>query len=360
MRRNIFLFISLIISQLGVAQILPFEDVNDYLKVYYQGQARQLEFQRVSNFKFGDNVLAYQDGRDDLKFYNGENVMKVTNMIVSYEVSDTYLVVKASNGLYFVEPNGKPRNLTMYAGRYFVKDSLVLYEDRQMNSWNIVHKGQSSRSLMQSAGELGQPQFVGDNIVVFKDNGDEWKIFYDGAFYDFAVWMEPIRFAVGTNIACFNDPTMNTFAVFEGGEFLDVEPQYAKSYKSGKDFIVYQDVNGTLKYYSKGKKVELSNFVDFYDVQDEAIYFIENGYAYTFYDGQKVMISNYVPKDYQIKNKVVAFRNVMGGVTAFVDGKVVEITTQQDSDYVISGNYVMVTLFNRSYTIYADGKLYNF
>lgn len=358
--KNSSLFLFLLFAQIGFSQILPFEDVNDYLKVYYQGQARQLEFQKVGSFKFGDHVLAYQDARNDLKFYNGENTIKVTNLIVNYEVSDTYLVVQASNGLYFIEPDGKPRTLTMYGGRYFVKDSLVLFEDTQMNSWNVVYKGQATRNIMQSTGTIGQPKFVGDNIIVFKDNGDEWKIFYEGQIYSFAVWMDPIQFSVGTDIACFNDPTMNTFAVFENEEFKDVEPQFAQSYKSGKDFIVYQDVNGTLKYYSNGKRVELSNFPSYYDVKDEAIYFVENGFVYTYYNGEKKMVCNYIPKDYQLKNKTIAFRNLMGGVSAFIDGRTVELTTQQDSQYTISGNYVMVSLFNRSYLIYADGKEYNF
>lgn len=340
------------------SQILPFQDYTDFLKVFYKGQARQLELQRVNSYAFGDHILAYLDNRNDLRYYDGENIRTATNMIVNYKVSDTYLAYKISNGLFYIE-NGQPKNLCMFTGNFIVKDSLILFEDTQYNTWNVVHKGRV-RPLYQSTGTLASPAYVGENIIAFKDNGDVYRIFHNGTVYEFGVWMSPIEFAVGTDIACFNDPTMNSFAVFEKGEFMDVEPQFAKSYKSGKDFIVYLDINGNLMYYSKGKKQELSSFPTSYDVIDDAIIFTENNYSYTFYQGERKLLCNYIPKDYLLKNKVICFRNIMGGVSAFVDGKVVELTTQQDSEYVISGNYVMVSLFNRSYLIYADGKIYNF
>lgn len=358
-KKSIFFFTLIMFSLLGNTQILPFMDVNDYLKVFYKGQARQLEFQRVNSFQFGDHVLAYQNSANDLMYYNGENVKKVTNLIVNYQLSDTYLVVKASNGLYIVDNDGKPRNLTMYANNFIVKDSLVLFEDTQLNSWNIYYKG-NVRTLFQSTGLLSIPAFVGDNIVVFKDNGDEWKVFYKDKIYTFGVWMSAINFVAGTNIACLNDPTMGTFAVFENGEFMDVEPQFVKSYKAGKDFIVYEDINGGLMYYSKGEKLKITSFPSSYDVVDEVILFTENGRTYTFYDKEKVELCSYIPKDYLLKNQTICFRNIMGGVTCFINGKLIELTTQQDSKYVISGNYVLVELFNRSYLVYADDKTYEF
>src|SRR5690606_8188981 len=117
---------------------------------------------------------------------------------------------------------------------------------------------------------------------------------------------DPIKFAAGTDILCFNDPTMNTFVVFENGEFMDVEPQFAQSYKSGRDFIVYQDINGNLMHYAKGKKSLLSNFPKTYDVVDDVVYFIENGFPHTFYNGEKTRIYNNIPADYKLKNKVIA------------------------------------------------------
>ena len=70
------------------------------------------------------------------------------------------------------------------------------------------------------------------------------------------------------------------------------------------------------------------------------------------------MVSTYIPKDYQIKNKVFAFRNLMGGVSVFADGKVTEITNQSNATYIIYGNLVLVEMFNKSFVVYKDGKLF--
>lgn len=357
--KQILIAILLFFSWTSFSQVIPFVDYNDFMYVFYKGNARQLEFQRVNSFEFGDNVMAYVDARNDLRIFDGVNQKTITNLIVKYKVSDTYLAYAISNGIYYVK-NGTPINLTMFGGNFIVKDSLILYEDRQYNTWNVVHKAGTPRQLFRSTGDLETPAYIGENIVAFKDNGDLYKVFWNGNTYELGVWMSSIKFAVGTDVACFNDPTMNSFAIFENGEFLDVENQFAKSYKAGKDFIVYEDVNGNLKYYSKGKKQELSNFPTSYDVVDDAIIFTENNYTYTYYQGEKKLLCNYIPKDYLLKNKVICFRNIMGGVSAFVNGKVVELTTQIDSKYVISGNSILVSLFNRSYLIYSEGKQYTF
>jgi len=357
MKKLVLFFLSLVSFSLS-AQILPFFDYNKNLKVFYHGQPRQLEYQPIANYQLGDHILAYVDSKGDLRAYDGQNVATVTNMNVDYKVSDTYLAYRISNG-FFIYDNGRSKDYTMYAGDYEVRDSLILFEDTQLNSWNVYYKGQV-RTLVQSTGDVVKPEFIGDDIVAYRDNGNYYRIFWKGRIFDFDVWMDPIEFSCGTDIACFNDPTMNTFAVFENGEFKNVEDQFVQSYKAGKDFIVYKDVTGNLMYYSNGDKEQLSSFADDYQVQDNVVLFFENNYTYTYYQGKKTLVCNYIPKDYKIKNDVIAFRNLMGGVSAFVNGRTFEITTQPNVKYTISGDYVIANLFNFSYAILADGRIYNF
>jgi hypothetical protein len=63
-----------------------------------------------------------------------------------------------------------------------------------------------------------------------------------------------------------------------------------------------------------------------------------------------------MPKDYQLKNNVFAFRNLMGGVSVFMNGKLTELTNQPDAIYAIYGNLVLVELFNKSFLVFKDGK----
>ena len=60
-----------------------------------------------------------------------------------------------------------------------------------------------------------------------------------------------------------------------------------------------------------------------------------------------------------LKNNVLVFRNIIGGVSALVDGKVEELTTFQNAEYEIYGNSVLVKLANQTSVVYYNGKLYS-
>jgi len=204
------------------------------------------------------------------------------------------------------------------------------------------------------------PVFIGENIIAFKDNGDFYKIFWNGKIYDIGVWNGPIEFQGGTDVLAFNDPTTRTFTVFDKGEFIDAEPFYMAKYKAGRGFIVYEDLNGNLNYYGGGKKVELSNFTaKIWEVKDDIVIWNENSFLNIYSNNEKFRVCNFLPTDYQLKNNVFVYRNIMGGVNAFVDGKDTEITNQNDSSYDIYGSSIIVRLFNNAYIVLKKGIKYN-
>lgn len=352
-----FLFFFLLLSFSAQSQIAPFIDFNGYFRTFYKNNFRQLEFQPIQSFVAGDNMVAYLDNRGDFKIYNGEEIIPITNMNVQYKMSDNLLAWNIGPGLFYL--NGKEKKmLTTFSRNYIVTDSLIVYEDTRFNTVSVIYNGRNF-PLFQVTGDLFMPEVIGEDIIAFRSNGDLYKVFWKGRIYDLGVWMGDIKFSAGTSMLTFNDPTHKTFAIFENGEFLDLENRYVNSYKSGRGFTVYEDVNGNLIHYSKGKKTPLSNFsASFWEVKDDVVVWNENGFVYAFVDGVKTKVSSYVPKDFLIKNKVYAFRNIMGGVSVFADGKITEITTQRDATYVIYGNLVLVELFNKSFVVYKDGKLF--
>jgi hypothetical protein len=231
-----------------------------------------------------------------------------------------------------------------------------VYEDTRFNTVSVYWNKQIYQ-IYQMTGELNMPVVIGDNIVAFKDNGNYFKVFYQGQIYDLGVWNGAIDFEAGCDMLCFNDPTTRTFALFENGEFLDVESFYMKKYKAGRGFLVYEDLNGNLILYKKGEKQTLSNFSpSFWEVKDDLVVWGENSFVYAYQNDQKIQVANFTPKDYLLKNNVFAFRNIMGGASALVDGKVVELSNQPNCEFQIYGNSVLVTLFNRSYIVYNKGR----
>lgn len=337
------------------AQVAPFIDFSGYFRSFYKDNFRHIEFQPILSFTASDNLVAYMDTRNDFKLFDGVKTQTITNQIVKYKLSDAQLAWNIGPTLFVLDKDEK-RMLTTFADYYDVSDSLVIYEDTRYNTMNVFYEGKIIQ-LYQMTGDLEVPVKIGDNTIAFKDNGDYYKVFWRGQIYELGVWSQGIDFSASKNMICFNDPTHRSFAVFENGEFLDVEQQYVKSYKAGWDFCAYEDLNGNLFHYSAGKKEQLSNFsASYWDVHDNMIVWSENSFYFTFFEGKKIQLTNYKPADLLIKNNIVAFRNQMGGVSAFIDGKLHEITTQPNAKYQIFGNLILVELFNKTFIVFKDGR----
>ena len=356
MGKYIISLLVVLMSFLVIAQkVVPFEDFNYYFRTFQNDNFRQLEFQRIKEYKAGDDLVAYIDNRGNLRVWDGQNRQDVSNMNVQYQVSD-YLMAYNIGPTLNVWDQGKLKTLTYFASDYVVKDSLVIYQDTRFNTVN-AYWNKKTFELYRLTDDLYMPEVIGDNIVAFKDNGNLFKVFWRGQFYDIGVWNGTIDFQAGTDILCFNDPTTRTFAVFEKGNFVDVESFWMKRYKAGRGFVVYEDLNGNIKYYSSAQNEILSNFsANFWEVKDDLCLWGENSFTYAFQNGHKIQVANFTPKDFLLKNNVFAFRNILGGVSALMNGKVYNISNQPDCEYEIFGNTVLVKLFNRSFIVFKEGK----
>lgn len=339
-------------------KVVPITDFTGYFKSFQDGFFRQVEYQRVNDVKIGDNVVGYMDNRGNLRVFNGGQPKDLANIKVEYEVSDNLLAWKIGTTLNMWD-NGKLQTLSYFVDKYVVKDSLIVFVDTRYNAVKTYYKGEV-HTLYSSVGEIQMPDFIGENIIAFRDNGNFYKVFWRGNKYDLDVWHNPIHFEGGTDILAFNDPINGTFAIFENGEFLDVEMFHVGKYKAGNQIMVYEDQSQNLILYANGQTQTLTNFsASFWEVKDGVVIWGENNFTYAFVDGKKVEIARYKVADYQLKNDVLAFRNIMGGVN-FVDenGVIHEITNQMESTYSIHGNSLLVSLFNTSFIYFSKGKRY--
>jgi hypothetical protein len=336
-------------------RVVPFVDFNYYFRSFENDNFRHLELQPIDEYKAGDDLVAYIDTRGNLRVWDGQNRQDISNMNVKYQVSD-YLMAYTIGPTLNVWDQGKLKTLTSFSSEYVVKDSLVIYQDTRFNTVNAYWNKQTFE-LYRLTDDLYMPEVIGENIVAFRDNGNFYKIFWRGKIYDIGVWNGTIDFQAGTDVLCFNDPTTRTFAIFENGNFVDVESFWIKKYKAGRGFIVYEDLNGNIKYHSSSETLILSNFTaTFWEVKDDLVVWGENSFVYAYQNGQKLQVANFSLKDFLIKNNVFAFRNVAGGVSALVNGKVYTITNQADCEYEIYGNVILVKLLNRSFIVFKEGK----
>ncbi len=352
-------FLLVIISGLAYSQkVMPLVDFNNYFKSFKDGFFRQIEFQPISEFKAGDDVVAYMNSRGDLMVYDGKKQERMANMTADYEVSDHLMTWKIGPTLNMWD-GGYKMTLTYNARNYWVKDSIIVYEDTRFNSVNVYYNGKTYE-LYRSVGDVDTPDFIGENIVAFRDNGNFNKVFWRGKIYDLDVWHNRFQFEGGTDMIAFNDPINGTFAIFEKGKFLDVEEFHVTKYKVGRGFVIYESRNGDLMYYGNGVKKQISNFGAInWEVKDDVVIWIENNFMYAYIKETKYEVARYIPESYMIKNDVVVYRDMMGGVTALVGGEQKVITTQMSSEFTIYGSSVLVELFNRSYVVLWKGKVYS-
>lgn len=338
-------------------KVIPLVDFNGYFKSFQEGFFRQVEFQPIKEYKGGDNLVAYIDTRGNLRVYDGTRPQDLANMNVEYEVSDNLLIWKIGETLNMWDA-GKKRTLTFNARNYWLRDSMIVFEDMRYNSVNVYYEGEIF-NLYTSVGAFDPPDYIGENIIAFRDNGNLNKVFWRGKIYELDTWHNRFDFQGGTDILAFNDPITGTFAVFENGQFLDVESFHMNTYRAGRGFVVYENQNGDLMYYGGGEKKKLSNFgADWWQVKDDVVIWGENAFTYVHEAGKKMELARFKPADFQLKNGVVAFRNIMGGVSVYVNGEVHELTNQMNSEYEIYGNSVLVKLFNSSYIVFTKGRKY--
>lgn len=356
---KLFFTFLIVLPLFGAAQtMIPFIDFNDFFKYYRNGAVNQLEFQPIIEYKVSDELLAYYDTRGNLIVFDGQNKKDLANLQTEYRLSDHFLTWKIGTTLNMYE-EGKMQTLSYNAGLYAVLDSMIVYHDLRYNNLTVFYRGER-KVVMTATGNLEMPTTFGDNAFGFKDNGDFFKIFWRGGIYDIDVWVGNITFDAGVDVVAWNDPNTRTFAIFEKGLIIDVEDMHARSFKCGRGFVVYEDQNRNLVKFTNGQKKVLSQFgAQKYRVQDDLVCWEENGYFYCEQNGVKILVANFIPQDYWMKNNTLVFRDAMGGLSVLNNGKVVELTRQMNAEAEIIGNSVLVRLFNRSYVIYDQNKKYN-
>jgi hypothetical protein len=357
-RISFFICFSLSVLSTRAQGIVPTLDFNKYFVSFQDGFFRPIEIQPIVSYKAGDEIVAYIDTRGNLKIYDGKERIDVTTLNVDYQVSDHLMAYRIAQGLRMWDA-GKFTVLTNFGREYVVKDSLIVFEDIRYQALN-VYWNQKVESLVTITNGVSMNASVGENLVVYKDNSNTYFVYWHGQKFEIGTYNEEVLdFQLGTDVMCFKDPYTQSFYVFDQGNFLELESFPIKKYKAGRGFVVYEDMNGNLWHYQNGQKTALSNFSsELWDVKDDICVWMENSYFFAYTNGQRVQVATYQPQAYLLKNNVLVYRNIIGGVSALVDGVSKEITNFPQADFEIYGSKVLVKLPNQTSVVLMNGKLY--
>ena len=333
----------------------PFVTMQGLFKVFQDGIVRQLDHLPPLEVQIGDNIIGFISNNRDLRVYDGKKVTTLSGLASNFQVSDNFIALQ--NGpILSVWNNGKGQWLTNFGRRYIVTDSLMIFEDTQMNSVQVWYKN-TVQDLYTVIGDIYLPKYIGDNLLAFEVIGGTHYIFHSGKLYEIDTYRQPVEFSCGRDIAAFNDPLTRTFAIYERGEFFDLEQMHAVKFKAGISCVTYLDQNRNMWYYRGGNKTMLSNYSpDYWEANDHCVVWGE-GEQFFVWDGiQKVVAAYYRPERWLIKNGVVVFKNQLGGADCVIEGQHVNITNEPMVDFYISGETIVIELVNKNFLAYSGGR----
>lgn len=355
-QKSSLLLLILISLQLNAQRVFPLLDNRNYFKSFFEGQTRQLDYLKPIDYKYSEKIIAYIDNKSDLYVYDGVKKEKLSGLANDYKIGIN-MVAWNTGPIVSVWDNGQKQTLTQFGGNYEITDSLIVFEDERDNAVRVYYNG-TIHDLYYTVSDLFFPQFIGSNTVVFTGNGNVHYAFIQGKIIEIGVFNEPINYAAGGNLVAFNDPFNQTFAVVFKDQILDVEPTMVQNYKAAYNQFIYLDRNNNLKGYIDGELITLSTYASSYEVFRDMMVWVENGVLYTYNGGTRYEIANYVPEEYAIRDGIVAFRNLNGGVSVFHNNEVEIISNLTGAPFEVNGNTVRVQVNKGNYIFFKNGYTY--
>ena len=339
--------------------INAFEVVVNKLVFFDMGKFSLIEQQPIKDLTVGVNYITYADTRGDYQVYHnhqkteltrGKTVVNMTNNWFSYQIASVLRVFD----------KGESTILTSYTGSYGVGDSLIVFQDRIGGNLKYYYKGEIVEFSQALGNYMFSPSTVGDNVFVFNEISGIYKAFYQGGFKTILSTNQPVSFSAGMNIIAYNDPDNYSFTIFEKGDIIDLEMQYAQTYKAGHDFVFYRDNNSVNKVYYKGESSDLGYDLQEIQVFDSLIFYKEADYGHVWYNGKITQIYNDQVRDFQVSGGNIAYLNSSGGVSAVIRGKLMEISRQKVQAFRLVGNTIMLQYTPSSFSVWWNGKMFDY
>lgn len=350
------LVLTLIVLQGHSQTIVPLYENTIALRVFDEGFKKSIEYQEVSNIEVGNELITYFDTRENFCVYSNGKKTDLLPAVNQFKTSETAVVFN-SGPITFMYKDDKKVVLTNFGAQFDVSDSLVVYVNTFDGAVYCRYNDESVEMyrFITNVGKLG---VLGENTFVFQNVAGDWLVFHKGKFTNLVNTQFSIPVKAGLDMVAFNDPFTNTFAAYDDGQMVDIEDFHAKRYEVGHNFIAYEDINGNLKVYQDGKTEVICSFPDFFEVKDSLVVYGEADMLKVHYKGESTMLENFIPAQRVMKNGILAYKNQMGGITAFMSGEKVQITNEQAGEFAINGQSVYYMNQNQRAVAYWKGKLY--
>ncbi len=361
--RNIFfssLFCFAVLSDICSQHLAAYLDYLERFFVFDRGITTQLEQYKVNSFQVGGNCMVYVDYGDDLKVYHRGEVRTLEHTApTEYYVTD-YLVGYSFYDVLKIFEDGKHKTLSTNVDRYIVEDSLIVFYDQVQKELKVYQNG---KVITIEDGLLQWPIikfFSGDNILAYVTSFDnKFKIYYRGQVHVIDDFVRETVFKAGRDIVAYMNITTYTFVVFYKGDFYELEAFAPKSFQVGDEMMAYVDMNDQFKLFENGELITISTFEpEFYILKDSMLVFSEDGFLKTWCDDEIYTIERYIPDQYRISERTIAYIDVNNRIKAFRRCKPEHISYEMVNSLDMIRNLIIYNVGVNTTKIFYNGKVY--
>jgi hypothetical protein len=355
---SLFLFF-LSALQIYAQNLNTFKDANNRLYQFNNGVFEQIYYQITRDVQVSNHHVCYVDSKGDVYVhYNGQkiHVVETQNELIN---TDNLLLVRTASVLRVFD-QGDVEILTSNAISFAAGDSVVLFQDLIGGYLKFYYRGEVNEIEMIVGDYPIQPGEVGANTFVYKDNAGNHSVFWHGRFYELMNTRQPVTYSAGQDVVAFNDPQHNTFTVFDHGYIIDIDRQWVQNYKAGDNFIYYKDAVGVHHVVREERVTDLGIDLTGIQVTDSLVIYQDYGATKIWYNEKIYQLFNMVITEYQTDGGIVAYKNNLGGISAFFRGQEVVVTNTRVESFKLVGSTIVLKYGPSSYSVWWNGKIYDF
>lgn len=356
----IILIIFNLFFRIGYSQNISF--MNNYLGnvlLFDSGKIKQIEHLPLKSYQIGNKSFAYEDNAGNLKIYYEKFIYNLSNFTTTYKVSDNLSTFSLNSQLKIFD-NGNIKTLSIGSTQYSLGDDVIIWFDNIEKLLKAYYNEQIF--VLDDALATGKSQKFEavENVGVFYDSQGFFNVFYEGNIEKICNSERLKSYRAGRNIVAYVEEPVNIFRVFYFGEIIDLESFEPVSYKTGDDFVVYEDANNYLKIFKDFRTTTLSfDNPDFYEAHDDIVVFgVQNNFK-VYCNGNVYNLESYIPDEYKFNNTVLAYKDQLGNLKFFDGNKLETISYEKIKSFDIHGSIVKFKYGVNSESIYYQSKLYN-
>lgn len=305
--------------------------------------------------------MVYVTAAGELKLYQNGSVHRMEATPPGLLRAAGRTVAYLHEGALKVAEPVRPRELSASAGRFLVRDSLVLFHDRTDTTVNVFWKGRVF-PLAGLPDTLDVPEaWVGSNTAVLYDRAARTAFrFHRGALEPLVDSCDAITVAAGGDLIGFSDDRSRSLYLWHKGRLTTLEPLAPQAMQAGEGLLAYVSGGGTFKCWSEGRvHTLLDHAPTAWMVRDSLLLVVDAGALKAFHDGALHVVEHYVPEQWMARDGVLTYLDLNREVWRYARGERIAVGREAGVDrFEVYGDVVLHPGSDGGVKVWWQGETY--